>query len=266
MHPLWIVLIVVIVVFGLVLMLVKPRNQVNNDWAPYQNYVYAHRGFHNSKLSVPENSMTAFSRAIEAGYGIELDVQLTKDGVPVVFHDFDLKRMCGVESRVRELSYEELKGLTLDGTTEKIPTFEEVLKLVAGQVPLIVEIKAEGMDFSACPVVNRLLKDYQGLYLIESFNSLVLSWYRSNRNDIMRGQLSEGSLFGNWTTRPDFIAYNHEKKNNFGFKLCTQFFKAKAVAWTVKSQVELDKAKENFDIFIFEGFTPNNRSVKSLEK
>ena len=266
MHPLWIVLIVVAVLLLLLTIMFKPRNQVNTDWEPFQSYVYAHRGFHNIKNGIPENSLAAFARAVESGYGIELDVQLSADRVPVVFHDFDLKRMCGVDARVSSYTYEQLKELKLADTDQKIPTLEEVLTLVDGKVPLIIEYKVEGIDFSVCPISNALLKNYQGLYMVESFNPIVLSWYRSNRNDVVRGRLSDGKLMMNGTTRPDFIAFNHEKSGNVWFLLTTQFFKAKPVAWTVRSQVELDKAKADFDIFIFEGFTPNNRSVKTIDK
>jgi len=262
MHPLWIVFFVVIVVLVLFLILIKPRNQVNNDWSIYQNHVYAHRGFHNDKLGIPENSIAAFKRALESGYGIELDIQLSKDRVPVVFHDFDLKRMCGVEGKVYDYTFEQLKGFALNNTQETIPGFEEVLSLINGKVPVIVDFKVDGMDFSICPIANGFLKKYEGAYLVQSTSSLVLSWYRSNRNDVIRGQVSEGMLLKNATTRPDFISYKEERHNNIGFKMATQFFKAKAVAWTITSQVQLDKAKENFDIFIFEGFTPNNRSTK----
>lgn len=273
---LWKILIVVLVLILLWLFMVKPRNQAIHDWKPYQNVLYAHRGLHNIKSGIPENSIAAFKRAVESGFGIELDVQLTKDRVPVVFHDFTLERMTGEAGKVSDYTLEELKAFRLAGTEESIPTFEEVLKLVDGRSPLIVEYKAEALDFSVCPIADRLLADYKGLYIIESFNPLVLSWYRSNRNDVIRGQLSTKfekqdagpvlrfllrRLVFNCVTRPDFIAYNHEYASDLNFRIATRFFKAKPVAWTISSQAELDKAKEHFDIFIFELFTPNNRSI-----
>jgi len=274
---LWIVLIVVVVLIVLFLLCVKPRNQAIHDWKPYQEALYAHRGLHDKKKGIPENSMAAFGRAVEAGYGIELDVQLTKDRIPVVFHDFTLERMTGQPGKVYDYTLEEIQKFRLGGTDEQIPTFEEFLKLVDGKVPLIIEYKVEWMDFSVCPIADKLLKDYNGSYVIESFNPLALSWYRKNRNEIIRGQLSDkfrrkdgykGMLYFllkhlmlNWMTRPDFIAYNHEHTSDLGFLAATKFFKGKPVAWTIRSQAELDKAKENFDIFIFEQFTPNNRSI-----
>ncbi len=282
MDIIWIVLIVVLVIIVLFLWSVKPRNQAIHDWKPHQEALYAHRGLHDKKKGIPENSMAAFKRAVDAGYGIELDVQLTKDRIPVVFHDFTLERMTGRAGKVYEYTLEELKQFRLDGTEEQIPTFEEFLKLVDGRVPLIIEYKVEWMDFSVCPIADRMLKDYKGLYVIESFNPLALSWYRKNRNEIIRGQLSErfrrkdgfkGPLYFflkhlmlNWMTRPDFIAYNHEHASDIGFMAATKLFKGKPVAWTIRSQTELDKAKDNFSIFIFEQFIPNNRSIVKLEK
>lgn len=282
MDFIWIFFIVVLVICLLFLFSVKPRNQAIHDWKPYQEALYAHRGLHDKKKGIPENSMAAFKRAVEAGYGIELDVQLSKDRIPVVFHDFTLERMTGQPGKVYDYSLEELKQFRLDGTDEQIPTFEEFLALVDGRVPLIVEYKVEWMDFSVCPIADRLLQGYKGLYIIESFNPLALSWYRKNRNEIIRGQLSDkfrrkdgfkGPLYFflkhlclNWMTRPDFIAYNHEHANELGFMAATKLFKGKPVAWTIRSQAELDKAKENFSIFIFEQFIPNNRSIVKIDK
>ncbi len=282
MNYLWTILIVVLVIILIFLWMVKPRNQAIHDWKPHQETLYAHRGLHDKKKGIPENSMAAFARAVEAGYGIELDVQLSKDRIPVVFHDFTLERMTGQPGKVYEYTFEELKQFRLDGTDEQIPTFEEFLNMVDGRVPLIVEYKVEWMDFSVCPISDRLLQGYKGLYIIESFNPLALSWYRKNRNGIIRGQLSDkfrrkdgfkGPLYFflkhlclNWMTRPDFIAYNHEHASELGFMAATKLFKGKPVAWTIRSQAELDKAKENFSIFIFEQFIPNNRSIVKLDK
>jgi len=282
MPNLWIVLIVVLAIIVFYFLLIKPRNQAIHDWKPYQENLYAHRGLHDEKKKIPENSKAAFKKAVEAGYGIELDVQLTKDRIPVVFHDFTLQRMTNQPGKVCEYTYEELKNFKLADTDEEIPLFSEFLEIVDGKVPFILEYKVEAMDFSVCPIVDAMLKDYKGNYIIESFNPIALSWYRNNRNDVIRGQLSchfkwkDGfrkplyffltNLMMNWITRPDFIAYNHEDCGNLSFKMATNFFKGKPVAWTIRSQQELDKAKEDFDIFIFEKFVPNNRSIKYMDE
>lgn len=105
------------------------------------HHLFAHRGFFTPDQRIPENSMPAFLAAAENGYGIEMDIQLTKDNQVVVFHDHTLTRMCGIDLPVRELTYEELQKFPLAGTQERIPLFKDVLKAVHGRVPLLVEIK-----------------------------------------------------------------------------------------------------------------------------
>lgn len=255
--------------------------------------LYAHRGLHDNRSDAPENSMAAFKKAVDCGYGIELDVQLTKDGIPVVFHDFTLERVAryekgkvpenavinpngepGVSGKVIDYTFDELSKFHLLDSDERIPKFEDFLKLVDGKVPLIIELKIEGFDISVCDAVDRLLSGYKGVYCIESFNPLGLLWYKKNRKDVFRGQLSEeffkaterelhtplhfllSFLTFNFLTRPDFIAYNHLHAGNLSRTLCHSLFKKTAAAWTIRSQAELDKNKKRFDIFIFEGFIP----------
>lgn len=236
---------------------------------------YAHRGLHNNESEAPENSMEAFKRAVDAGYGIEMDIQLSKDQVPVVFHDFTLERVCGKKGRVCDYTSQELKECRLYQSRETIPFFEEVLKMVDGKVPLIVEFKAEWTDISVCPVADELLRKYKGLYCIESFNPLVLLWYKKNRKEIVRGQLSDGfvksgeykgklhyilqNLLLNWITKPDFIAYNHKYAQILARRICRSLYKNMAVAWTIKSQEELEMARNKFDIFIFDSFLPDKK-------
>ena len=256
----------------LYLLMIMPRMMKKPNRQPHMGVLYAHRGLHDNQNGVPENSMAAFRRAVEAGYGIELDVQLTKDGIPVIFHDFTLERMCGVSGKVEDLTYKELQLLSLGQTTEKIPTLKEFLDMAAGKVPLIVELKIEWTDLSLCPAVHKLLAGYQGVYCIESFNPLALVWYRRYHKEVMRGQLStnfrrDGNyknvlhfflshLLMNWATKPDFIAYNCLFKQEPGRRICRKLYKNLAVAWTVRSQEQLKSLRQDFDLFIFEGFIP----------
>lgn len=272
MTAVYVILIVAAVFIVLYLLSIKPRLGRQKQWEPFRGVHYAHRGLHDNSLEAPENSLAAFKKAVKAGYGIELDVQLTKDRVPVVFHDFTLERVCGREGKVYEYTYEELQQFPLFQSEERIPKLEEVLKLVSGRVPLIVELKLEWMDLTVCTLTDRLLSEYQGLYCIESFNPLALVWYRRYHNDVLRGQLSDGflksgefkgalyfllqNLLFNWMTKPDFIAYNHKYADNLSRKLCRKLYRNLAVAWTIKSKQELDAAKENFDLFIFDSFIP----------
>ena len=149
---------------------------------------YAHRGLHGE--NVPENSLAAFALARNAGYGIELDVRLSRDRRVMVFHDDTLKRMCGVDRRVEELTCAELQSLRLAGSDQTIPTLDQVLALIGGRVPLLIELKGTGRDESPlCKRVSKLLDDYAGAFAIESFNPMILSWFRNYRPRFARGIL-----------------------------------------------------------------------------
>lgn len=232
----------------------------------------AHRGLFNSP-EIPENSMAAFAKAAEKGYGIELDVQLTSDNRMVVFHDDTLLRMCGDHRLLRSLSYKELKHFRLDDSDEKIPLLKDVLKLVNGRVPLVVEIKPEGRFISAAKRVAAALDKYPGVYCIESFNPVVLFWFRCHRPAVLRGQLSTvfkkdgdthprpvqfvlSNLLLNFLSKPDFISYNHKHTDRLAFRICNRLFKPVNAAWTIKSRKDLEAARKYFEIFIFDSFLP----------
>ncbi|MBQ8641713.1 MAG: glycerophosphodiester phosphodiesterase [Clostridia bacterium] len=230
---------------------------------------YAHRGLYGD--DVPENSLAAFENAVQTGYGIELDVQLSRDGEVVVFHDATLERMTGVRGKVIEKTLAELKELSLNGTEHRIPTLREVLETVDGKVPLLVELKGESTDTSLCPAVDEILREYRGSYLIESFNPLLLRWYKKNHPDVLRGQLTTNltkglgknmrnrlldSMILNLVTRPDFLAYDIRCPKRIPVRLCTGFFHANRFVWTIRDGDEYRKS-EALDAFaIFENFCP----------
>lgn len=257
---------------GMYFFMIMPRIFGRPDTSFFRNWLYAHRGLHDNSSDAPENSLAAFARAVEGGFGIELDVQLSKDGIPMVFHDFTLKRICGVEGKVCDYTCQELQEFKLCGSEQRIPRLEEALELVDGRVPLIVELKLPTMDVSVCPAADRLLSGYKGMYCIESFHPLAVRWYRKNRGNIVRGQLSdaflkEGEFSGplcfllqnllfNWMSRPDFVAYNHKYPKMFSRRLCRGFYHNTAVAWTIKTPRELEAARKYFDICIFDSFVP----------
>lgn len=264
-----IVILIIILLYMLAIMPELRRVPLTDELV---KWLYAHRGLHNNQSDAPENSMRAFSKAVEAGYGIEMDIQLSKDGIPVVFHDFTLKRVCGAEGKVSDYTFDELQKFSLYGTDQKIPKFEDALKLVDGKVPLIVEFKIERTDLSLCPVADELLSKYHGMYCIESFNPLGVRWYKKNRSEVIRGQLSdafiyEGEYIGllyfilqnllfNFFTKPDFVAYNRKYPEVLSRKLCRYVYHNTAAAWTIKSQKQLEEARKHFDIFIFDSFIP----------
>ena len=269
-----IIVLILLALAALYLFLIMPRMTGRPDASALMGRYYAHRGLHDNQSDAPENSMAAFKKAVDAGYGIELDVQLTRDRIPVVFHDESLRRVCGVEGNVRDYTFEELQSFRLFQSEERIPLFEDMLALVSGRVPLIVEIKIHENAGEVCSIVDALLKNYQGPYCMESFHPLAVKWYRKNRPEVIRGQLScrfgkPGSrepfsqilvhhLLTNVVTRPDFIAYCHTHKANFSRILCRRLFRALSVAWTIKSQQQLDASSNDFDLFIFEQFIPKS--------
>lgn len=272
MTILLIMLICLLALTGLYFYMIMPRIFGRPDISFYRKWLYAHRGLFNNSSDAPENSLEAFRRAVEGGFGIEMDVQLSKDGVPVVFHDFTLKRICGVEGKVCDYTWEELQEFRLCGSEQRIPRFQEALELVDGRVPLIVELKLASMDVSVCPAADRLLSEYKGRYCIESFHPLAVRWYRKNRREVVRGQLSDAflkegefrgplcfllqNLLFNWIGKPDFVAYNHKYPKVFSRRFCRRVYRNTAVAWTIKTPGELEAAKKYFDICIFDSFVP----------
>lgn len=265
MKYLVIALIIICVIY---LFLIAPRMFGRADRTPFMNIHYAHRGLFDNASDAPENSLLAFQRAVDAGYGIELDVQLSKDNQLVVFHDASLKRMCGVEGKVWEYTLEELQQMKLANSEQTIPAFQEFLKIVDGKVPFILEFKLDRVQTKVCELANEVLKNYHGAYCIESFHPLAVLWYRKNRPDVLRGQLSEeffreeknkgqhiltatSFLIFNFAGRPDFIAYNHLHANNISRRIC-KMLGALSVTYTIKSKEEYKRNKKNFDLFIFD--------------
>lgn len=267
-----VLVVVLLVLAALYLGAIMPRLIGKPDDSELRKWLYAHRGLHDNKGDAPENSMRAFQKAVDASFGIEMDIQLTKDDVVVVFHDDNLKRICGVEGKVRDYTYEELQQFTLCHSEEHIPKFEEVLRMVDGRVPLIVEYKMERWNGKLCMLGDELLRNYKGTYCIESFNPLCLSWYRLHHREVVRGQLAEAfgrgknrmdlrffvlhHLLLNFLAKPDFIAYNHKHADSVSRRICRKLYHNLAVAWTIRSREELAAAREQFDLFIFDSFVP----------
>lgn len=236
-----------------------------NSWL-VKDYI-AHRGLHNDSL--PENSLGAFANAINEGYAIELDVQQIADGTVIVFHDYSLSRMTGKDGYTKNLIKAELSSYTLANTEYYIPTLAEVLQLVDGQVPLLIEIKNEGKVGSLEKATYDLLKDYNGDFAIQSFNPYSLEWFKNNAPNIWRGQLSsffkgenlsfakrfalKRMLLNKKVSCPDFISYNVDNLPNF---YVNRYKKLPLLAWVVRSQTEYMKAVKHCDNIIFEGFEP----------
>ncbi len=227
----------------------------------------AHRGYHGKTL--PENSLGAFSKAIEKGYAIELDVQLLADNTVVVFHDESLARMTENDGYIKYLNKEDLKALCLKGTKEKIPTFQEVLELVDGKVPLLIEVKNKYKVGKLEQQVIDILKNYKGEYAVQSFNPYTLAYFRKHAPQILRGQLSgyfKGEKLG-WlkklclkkmrlnkkVSQPHFISYEAATLPN---RIVKKHKKLPLLAWTVRSKEEYLNVVKYCDNIIFEKFDP----------
>lgn len=241
------------------------------DFSAFHKYDYAHRGLHNREKGVPENSLMAFELAARGGFGMELDVQLTQDGQVVVHHDRSLGRTCGVERNIDEMTCQELSGYRLFGTQEKVPLFSQVLELVDGRTPLIVEIKSYARQEELCQKTMALLESYPGLYCVESFDPRVVRWFRKNRPEIVRGQLMcykpqedmpgwmafiGRNLLTNFLTRPHFEAYDFTTRHNASLRAARRVYGMQEVSWTLRSYEDYKAAKEDGCLCIFENFLP----------
>ena len=285
--------------FAADLALIAPGRERSGRWKQLSLFRYAHRGLHDQpaeasetprrgeepywkrepaegeKAVIPENSLAAFRRAAENGFGAELDVHLTRDKRLAVVHDSDLLRVTGEEGLAEKLTGPELESRRLLGTDERIPYLEEVLPIFAAfGTPLIVEIKPAGgnhAELTAAAVAS--LDRFSVNYCMESFDPRVLLWLRENRPDIIRGQLAMDymkrpcglnlpervlltNLFGNFVTRPNFIAYAFEDRRNPNRVLCCRLLRGHPVFWTVRSERDRKLAEKEGALVIFEKFIP----------
>lgn len=229
----------------------------------------AHRGYHHGD-QYPENSMGAFREAIKNGFGIELDVHATSDGKIVVFHDDNLKRMTGVDRDVKDCTYDDIKKLTLLQSNEHIPLFSDVLKEVNGQVGIMVELKSKGKPGLLEGNTYKLLKEYKGNFIIQSFNPISLSWFKNNAPDMIRGQLSGAykgeklawfkrlllkNCFLNHLSEPHFINYDIAFIDRLPIRILRK--KGRVLfGWTARTKEEYDHARRKCINVVFEGFDP----------
>jgi len=238
----------------------------------YKKVKFAHRGLHDSEKA--ENSLSAFAAAKEMGFGIELDIRLSKDGELVVFHDDNLSRVVGKEGKVADFTAEELSKMKLLGTKDGIPTLKEVLKLIDGAVPLLIEMKMNNGESGVPEKLVEEIDGYKGEFIVESFNPLALRTLKKMRPDILRGILSveymkdpknKGKLLYkmlqnlqfNFFMRPDFVAYEKKGYSVGNLRFIRRNFDTPLIAWTIKSpEEEREAISHGFDTVIFEGYIP----------
>ena len=255
----------------------NPKKCINHDWM-YKNPI-AHRGYYNNKNGVIENSKTAFELAIKNNYNIEMDISLTKDEQIIVYHDDDFKRLLNVDKKVSEMTLEEIKQLRYENSTDDILTFKEFLDVIDGQTGLVIEYKSQNKkrNYILCEKSMELLKDYKGNYVVQSFDPIIVGWFKRNYPIIPRGQLcmifdykktrqeTKGKgkkgfvlrltrwLYNNKLTnivgRPLFLDHSHNDINFMG-KVCHKFMPM--IVYTVQTKEHYDNIFNKVENIIFE--------------
>lgn len=211
----------------------------------FNNLIFAHRGVHNN-ADIPENSIKAFKLAIKNNLNIELDLQLTKDNVLVVFHDSNLKRMTNVDANLNMLTYNDIKKLNLLSSNETIPTFKEILNIVNGKVILDIEIKNTKKINLICKKIVTELSNYNYPFIIKSFNPKIIKWFKKNKSEYITGLLIKDNIYNKFIGRfiinyckPNFLAISKKFINKNGIKPFLK--KYPILIWTLKNKDELKK-------------------------
>ncbi len=244
------------------------------DWPAWLTELpIAHRGLQDGAAGVPENSRAAIAAAIDAGYGAEIDLQLSADGVAMVIHDGTLDRLTEAVGPVGARPAAELGGLRLAGSAETIPTLGEILRQVDGRIPLLIELKhrpdgagpLEQASWSA-------LADYRGRFAVQSFDPFSMAWFVRHAPDVPRGQIATGDrallrgqpawrkflyrrLLANRFSQPHFIAYDVR---------CLPYWAAERarargkplLTWTVRTEADRRVAAQHADNVIFQDYRP----------
>ncbi|MCI8412862.1 MAG: glycerophosphodiester phosphodiesterase [Clostridia bacterium] len=228
----------------------------------------AHRGLHNDEI--PENSLLSYEKAIEKGYPIEIDVRIIDDGTIIVFHDDTLGRMTDKDGYASGLRETDLPQLYLKGTDQTVPTFKQVLDLVHGEVPLLIETKVTAKIGALESKVIELLKEYKGEYAMQSFDPYSMEYFRKHTPDTLRGQLSATFTKTSGLSLGKRIAMSHLSVTKIsdphfisfcGADLPNKYVAKKqlpTLAWTIRSKTDYEKVADYCDNIIFEGFSPEN--------
>lgn len=235
------------------------------DWL--SDIKIAHRGLHNIEKGIPENTIAAFSKAIEKNTAIELDVHILKDNNIVVFHDDDLSRCCNINKKVKDLTIKNIKELRLFNTDHKIPTLVDTLDFIDARVPVIIEIKTDVPAKRICPHLLEILNKYNGKFAIKSFDPRICVWFKKNAPDIVRGLLITDfkkerkhklikhlfitSMFFVPVYKPDFLSIKLSMlKNKKSKKLRNSGYTI--LGWTFKTKSDYIKYEHYCDSYIYE--------------
>jgi len=248
----------------------KKNKKKDIDWLTKRPI--AHRGYHGTDLNgiyFPENSMSSFKRALKYNYSIEFDLQLSKDKKVVVFHDSDLNRVCNVNKKICDLTMNEISELRLFNSDEQIPLFTDVLKEINGNTPLVIELKASLIPGELEKNVYEILKSYDGLFSVQSFQPATILWFKGmgvkyplgliGGNEKVNLKSFESILteyFGYVTVVvPDYVAYQYSKYIKYKWlKYFGKLLQIPIIVWTVKLKSEQADLKKYADNIIFEQF------------
>jgi len=224
----------------------------------------AHRGFHDLNRTRWENTLAAFAAAVDRDYAIECDVHLSADGVPVIFHDDDLKRLTGAEGFVWQRTAAELGALKVGGTDDRVPTLAEMLTLVAGHVPLVIELKGiPGHDAGLVARVAKELRRYHGEVALMSFDHWLVRDFVRDAAGIPAGLTAWGdkdhmleahfSMLGNGIS---FVSYDVAALPNPFVSFVRERLSMPVISWTVRDEAAVERSRAHADQMTFEGFEP----------
>ena len=223
----------------------------------------AHRGYHDMNKEVWENTLSAFGRAIEAGFAIECDLHYASDAVPVVFHDDDLQRVCNLPAQLRDRTSAELGLLSVGGTKDKIPTLKQLLRLCDGKVPLVLELKGrEGDDEGFAESVIEVLEGYKGHVALMSFDHWLIKDLKELEAPYPIGLTADGN-------EPETF-FKHDEAMQLGLDFISYFYGhlpnpfitaqrqhgIPVITWTVRDEAARKHTFANADQMTFEGFDP----------
>lgn len=229
----------------------------------------AHRGLHDMNRTVWENTLPAFSRAVDAGYAIECDVHLTLDGQPIVFHDDALVRLTRTDGYVWQRTAAEMQALRVGGTEDTPPLLDDLLAFVAGRVPIVVELKGiPGHDSGLVEAVGRRLAGYRGPAAIMSFDHWLIRDFARHAPGIPAGLTAWGSGTGEIEAHfsmlahgIDFCSYDVTALPNPFVTFLRERLGRPAISWTVRDQAGVEATRVHADQMTFEGFDPDASAV-----
>ncbi|MGF3025131.1 glycerophosphodiester phosphodiesterase family protein [Methylobacterium aquaticum] len=234
----------------------------------------AHRGLHDRVAGIPENTIAAAEAAIAGGYAIECDVQLSRDGEAMVFHDAGLGRLTGADGLVRERDAAALGQLTVLGSAERVPTLAEFLQTIAGRTPLVIEVKARfDGDLTLARRTAEVAAAYDGPVALKSFDPAIVGALADLAPGLPRGIVAEShhddpayaalteaqrhglaNLLHVSESRPDFLSWRVDDLPNAATHLCRLLGGMPVMTWTVRNDAQVRLARAHADQMVFEGF------------